>query len=48
MSESAVSQALTAPRTHCSDPLIRRTGGGGMRLAPAGARLLPVASQWSR
>ncbi|MFJ2716268.1 LysR family transcriptional regulator [Streptomyces sp. NPDC087437] len=45
VSESAVSQALTALRTHYSDPLIRRTGGGGMRLTPAGARLLPVASQ---
>ncbi|WP_367318775.1 LysR family transcriptional regulator [Streptomyces sp. HUAS ZL42] len=45
VSESAVSQALTALRTHFGDPLIRRTGGGGMRLTPAGARLLPVASR---
>ncbi|ASN22767.1 LysR family transcriptional regulator [Streptomyces pluripotens] len=44
VSESAVSQALTALRTHFGDPLIRRTGGG-MRLTPAGARLLPVASR---
>ncbi|MER6472382.1 LysR family transcriptional regulator [Streptomyces collinus] len=44
VSESAVSQALTALRTHYGDPLIRRTGGG-MRLTPAGARLLPVASR---
>ncbi|MFI1164454.1 LysR family transcriptional regulator [Streptomyces sp. NPDC020801] len=45
VSESAVSQALAALRTHFGDPLIRRTGGGGMRLTPAGARLLPVASR---
>ncbi|MGW2444562.1 LysR family transcriptional regulator [Streptomyces sp. NPDC001675] len=45
VSESAVSQTLTALRTHFGDPLITRTGGGGMRLTPAGARLLPVASR---
>jgi DNA-binding transcriptional LysR family regulator len=45
VSESAVSQALTALRTHFGDPLIRRAGGGGMRPTPAGARLLPVASR---
>ncbi|MGW1893953.1 LysR family transcriptional regulator [Streptomyces sp. NPDC002004] len=45
VSEPAVSQALGALRTHFGDPLIRRTGGGGMRLTPAGARLLPVASR---
>ncbi|MFI1396163.1 LysR family transcriptional regulator [Streptomyces sp. NPDC020681] len=45
VSESAVSQAVSALRTHFGDPLIRRTSGGGMRLTPAGARLLPVASR---
>ncbi|MFF3687106.1 LysR family transcriptional regulator [Streptomyces sp. NPDC002187] len=45
VSESAVSQALGALRRHFGDPLIRRTSGGGMRLTPAGARLLPVASR---
>ncbi|TQK50095.1 DNA-binding transcriptional LysR family regulator [Streptomyces sp. SLBN-118] len=45
VSESAVSQAIGALRTHFGDPLIRRTSGGGMRLTPAGARLLPVASR---
>ncbi|MBN0042954.1 LysR family transcriptional regulator [Streptomyces actuosus] len=45
VSESAVSQALAALRSHFGDPLIRRAPGGGMRLTPAGARLLPVASR---
>lgn len=45
VSESAVSQALGALRAHFGDPLIRRAPGGGMRLTPAGARLLPVASR---
>ncbi|MEU4096492.1 LysR family transcriptional regulator [Streptomyces sp. NPDC026673] len=45
VSESAVSQSLSALRAHFGDPLIRRATGGGMRLTPAGARLLPVASR---
>jgi len=45
VSEPAVSQALAALRGHFEDQLIKRGTGGGMRLTPAGARLLPVASQ---
>jgi DNA-binding transcriptional LysR family regulator len=44
VSEPAVSQALSALRQHFGDPLIERSGTG-MRLTPAGSRLLPVASQ---
>src|SRR5262245_27353348 len=44
VSEPAVSQALSALRAHLGDPLIERAGAG-MRLTPAGSRLLPVASQ---
>lgn len=48
VSESAVSQALTALRTHFGDPLIRRTGGGGMRLTPAGRGCCRLRRGWSR
>jgi DNA-binding transcriptional LysR family regulator len=44
VSEPAVSQALSALRQHFGDQLILRTGAG-MKLTPAGARLLPVASR---
>ncbi|HET9139014.1 LysR family transcriptional regulator [Actinophytocola sp.] len=44
VSEPAVSQALSALRHHLNDPLIERAGTG-MRLTPAGKRLLPVATQ---
>jgi LysR family transcriptional regulator, low CO2-responsive transcriptional regulator len=44
VSEPAVSQALSALRQHLGDQLIERSGTG-MRLTPAGTRLLPVASQ---
>jgi LysR family transcriptional regulator, low CO2-responsive transcriptional regulator len=44
VSESAVSQALTALRQHLGDQLITR-GPGGMTLTPGGARLLGTASQ---
>jgi len=44
VSEPAVSQALAALRQHLGDQLITRNGNG-MTLTPAGARLLPVASQ---
>ncbi len=44
VSESAVSQAITALRQHLGDPLIVRDAGG-MKLTAAGARLLPIASQ---
>jgi DNA-binding transcriptional LysR family regulator len=44
VSEPAVSQALSALRSHLGDALIERAGTG-MRLTPAGTRLLPVASQ---
>jgi DNA-binding transcriptional LysR family regulator len=44
VSEPAASQALAALRRHLGDQLITRDGNG-MKLTPAGARLLPVASQ---
>ncbi len=44
VSESAVSQALTALRQHLGDPLVSR-GPGGMTLTPGGSRLLATASQ---
>ncbi len=44
VSEPAVSQALSALRQHLGDALIERAGTG-MRLTPAGSRLLPVATQ---
>ena len=44
VSESAVSQALTALRQHLGDPLVVR-GSGGMTLTPGGTRLLATASQ---
>jgi LysR family transcriptional regulator, low CO2-responsive transcriptional regulator len=44
VSESAVSQALTALRQHLGDQLVVR-GGGGMTLTPGGTRLLATASQ---
>jgi LysR family transcriptional regulator, low CO2-responsive transcriptional regulator len=44
VSESAVSQALTALRQHLGDQLIVR-GAGGMTLTPGGTRLLGTASQ---
>lgn len=44
VSEPAVSQALSALRAHLGDALIERVGTG-MRLTPAGGRLLPVAQQ---
>src|ERR1700690_3880092 len=44
VSESAVSQALTALRQHLGDQLITR-GPAGMTLTPGGSRLLATASQ---
>ena len=44
VSESAVSQALTALRQHLGDPLVSR-GPSGMTLTPGGSRLLSTASQ---
>ncbi|HUY44874.1 MAG TPA: LysR family transcriptional regulator [Streptosporangiaceae bacterium] len=44
VSESAVSQALTALRQHLGDPLVSR-GPAGMTLTPGGSRLLATASQ---
>jgi DNA-binding transcriptional LysR family regulator len=44
VSESAVSQALTALRQHLGDQLVSR-GPGGMTLTPGGSRLLGTASQ---
>lgn len=44
VSEPAVSQALSALRQHLGDPLLVRDAAG-MKLTPAGARLLPIASQ---
>lgn len=44
VSESAVSQAITALRQHLDDPLITREPSG-MTLTAGGARLLPIASQ---
>lgn len=44
VSESAVSQALTALRAGLGDPLIARVGRG-MTLTAGGQRLLPIASQ---
>jgi LysR family transcriptional regulator, low CO2-responsive transcriptional regulator len=44
VSEPAVSQALTALRSHLGDPLITR-GPAGMTLTPGGSRLLTTASQ---
>jgi DNA-binding transcriptional LysR family regulator len=44
VSESAVSQALTALRQHLGDQLVVR-GAGGMTLTPGGTRLLSTASQ---
>lgn len=44
VSESAVSQALTALRQHLGDQLVVR-GAGGMTLTPGGTRLLATASQ---
>ena len=44
VSESAVSQALTALRQHLGDPLVVRSAGG-MTLTPGGTRLLSTASQ---
>jgi LysR family transcriptional regulator, low CO2-responsive transcriptional regulator len=44
VSESAVSQALTALRQHLGDQLITR-GSAGMTLTPGGSRLLATASQ---
>lgn len=44
VSESAVSQALTALRQHLGDQLVVR-GAGGMTLTPGGSRLLGTASQ---
>jgi LysR family transcriptional regulator, low CO2-responsive transcriptional regulator len=44
VSESAVSQALTALRQHLGDQLVSR-GPGGMALTPGGSRLLATASQ---
>jgi DNA-binding transcriptional LysR family regulator len=44
VSESAVSQALTALRADLGDQLIAR-GAGGMTLTAGGQRLLPIASQ---
>ncbi len=43
VSEPAVSQALAALRQHLGDQLITRDGAG-MKVTPAGARLLPIAS----
>lgn len=44
VSESAVSQALSALRVHLGDQLVTR-GPAGMTLTPGGARLLGAASQ---
>jgi LysR family transcriptional regulator, low CO2-responsive transcriptional regulator len=44
VSEPAVSQALTALRTHLGDQLLSR-GPSGMTLTPGGSRLLATASQ---
>jgi LysR family transcriptional regulator, low CO2-responsive transcriptional regulator len=44
VSESAVSQALTALRQHLGDQLVSR-GPNGMTLTPGGSRLLATASQ---
>lgn len=44
VSESAVSQALTALRSHLGDPLLSR-GPSGMTLTAGGSRLLATASQ---
>jgi LysR family transcriptional regulator, low CO2-responsive transcriptional regulator len=44
VSESAVSQAITALRQDLGDPLLTR-GQAGMTLTPGGARLLGTASQ---
>jgi LysR family transcriptional regulator, low CO2-responsive transcriptional regulator len=44
VSESAVSQALTALRQHLGDQLVSR-GPSGMMLTPGGSRLLSTASQ---
>jgi DNA-binding transcriptional LysR family regulator len=44
VSESAVSQALTALRQHLGDQLVSR-GANGMTLTPGGSRLLATASQ---
>jgi DNA-binding transcriptional LysR family regulator len=44
VSESAVSQALTALRQHLGDQLVSR-GPSGMALTPGGSRLLATASQ---
>jgi DNA-binding transcriptional LysR family regulator len=44
VSESAVSQALTALRQHLGDQLVVRSAGG-MTLTPGGSRLLGTASQ---
>ncbi len=44
VSESAVSQALTALRQHLGDQLVVRSSGG-MTLTPGGSRLLATASQ---
>src|SRR5487761_669901 len=44
VSESAVSQALSALRQHLGDQLVTR-GPSGMTLTPGGARLLGTASQ---
>jgi DNA-binding transcriptional LysR family regulator len=44
VSESAVSQALSALRLHLGDQLVTR-GPVGMKLTPGGSRLLATASQ---
>ncbi|HEX3305100.1 MAG TPA: LysR family transcriptional regulator, partial [Streptosporangiaceae bacterium] len=44
VSESAVSQALSALRVHLGDQLVTR-GPVGMTLTPGGSRLLATASQ---
>src|ERR1700751_4684314 len=44
VSESAVSQALSALRLHLGDQLVTR-GSVGMTLTPGGSRLLATASQ---
>ena len=44
VSESAVSQALSALRLHLGDQLVTR-GPVGMTLTPGGSRLLSTASQ---
>src|SRR5437763_16482262 len=44
VSESAVSQALSALRVHLGDQLVTR-GSVGMTLTPGGSRLLATASQ---